>query len=374
MQRFLNSKTLTGVGVAVAVALGLIVLFQFLGKLSMVTYEQVVEGIVTEAVQEKEEPKPVLDTADYDLRMRRLAHIPVVAATSTATTSTSTATTTDAASSQTLWPVTDAPYPLPGALLPFNRIIAYYGNFYSKGMGVLGEYPAEEMLTKLKNEVAKWEAADPETPVIPAIHYIDVTAQGSPGADGKYRLRMPDSQIDHALELANEVHGIVFVDIQVGLSDIRSELPLLETYLAMPNVHLGIDPEFYMPAGYAPGRVIGTMDAADVNWAAEYLAKLVQEHNLPPKILVIHRFTQDMLTNYDDIKPLPEVQIVIDMDGWGEPAKKINTYTRVVAPEPVQFTGFKLFYKNDLKAPSTRLMTPKEILDLTPSPVYIQYQ
>ena len=41
--------------------------------------------------------------------------------------------------------------------------------------------------------------------------------------------------------------------------------------------------------------------------------------------------------------------------------------------EPVQFTGFKLFYKNDTKRGS-RLMTPEEILQLTPKPVYIQYQ
>ena len=29
-----------------------------------------------------------------------------------------------------------------------------------------------------------------------------------------------------------------------------------------------------------------------------------------------------MVTNYKEIKPLPEVQIVMDMDGWGEKAKK----------------------------------------------------
>src|SRR5215472_17397945 len=35
------------------------------------------------------------------------------------------------------WPVKTA-YPGAGALLPFNRIVAYYGNLYSKNMGVLG--------------------------------------------------------------------------------------------------------------------------------------------------------------------------------------------------------------------------------------------
>ena len=272
-----------------------------------------------------------------------------------------------------LWPV-KAAYPNYGALLPNNRIVAYYGNFYSKGMGVLGEYPEDVMLQKLRAAVAEWEAADPSTPVIPAINYIDVTAQESAGKDGKYRLRMPDSQIDIALDLAHKVNGIVILDIQVGLSNLQSELPLLEKYLSMPEVHLGIDPEFAMHNGTPPGRVIGSFSAADINYAAEYLAGLVKKNNLPPKILVVHRFTEDMVTGYQNITPLPEVQIVMDMDGWGFGAKKINTYNSVVASEPVQFTGFKLFYKNDLKPPSTALMTPAEVLKLTPAPSFIQYQ
>jgi hypothetical protein len=129
-----------------------------------------------------------------------------------------------------------------------------------------------------------------------------------------------------------------------------------------------------MKSGAKPGTEIGTFSSADVNYAAQYLANLVQKNNLPPKILVVHRFTQGMMTGYKNIKPLPEVQIVVDMDGWGFGAKKINTYNTVVTPEPVQFAGFKLFYKNDLKPPSKSMLTPAEILKLTPAPVFIQYQ
>lgn len=272
-----------------------------------------------------------------------------------------------------LWPAKTVE-PNVGALLPFNRIVAYYGNFYSKKMGVLGEFSTDIMLAKLNSEVEAWKLADPATPVIPAIHYIAITAQGSPGADGKYRLRMPFDQIDHAIELAKKINGIVFLDLQVGLSNVQTEIPLLEKYLKMPQVHLGLDPEFSMKTGVRPGKVIGTMDATDINFAANYLAKLVKENNLTPKILIVHRFTNKMLTNYKQITPLPEVQIVVDMDGWGYGAKKISTYQQVVYKEPVQFTGFKLFYKNDLLPPSTRMLTPKDILGLTPQPMYIQYQ
>ena len=149
---------------------------------------------------------------------------------------------------------------------------------------------------------------------------------------------------------------------------------MFEKYLKMPQVHLGVDPEFSMKGTIRPGKVVGTLDAADINFTAEYLAKLVKENNLPPKVLIVHRYTQKMVTNYKLIKPLPEVQIVMHMDGWGGAAKKAGTYKNFIYPEPVQFAGFKLFYKNDLWDKGTVLMTPQELLKLSPQPLYIQYQ
>lgn len=272
------------------------------------------------------------------------------------------------------WPV-KAPYPNTGAILPFKRVIAYYGNLYSKQMGILGELPEKEMLEKLQGEVDKWEAADTATPVQPALHYIAVTAQQAPGAGGKYRLRMPFAQIDKVLAMAEKINAIVFLDIQVGLSNLETEVPQLEKYLKMPNVHLGIDPEFSMKTGHAPGKVVGTFDAADINFTIDYLAKLAKENNLPPKILVIHRFTGPMVTNSSQIKPQPEVQVVMHMDGWGEAERKIGTYKRYIYPQPVQFTGFKIFYKNDTKKVNrTEVMQPEQLLKLKPQPMYIQYQ
>ncbi len=272
-----------------------------------------------------------------------------------------------------LWPVKTV-YPNAGALLPFNRIVAYYGNLYSTKMGILGQYPEDIMIPKLKEEVKKWKDADPSTPVVPALHYIVATAQGSKGVDGKYRFRMPGKEIDKVIAMAAKINGLVFLDIQVGLSNIQAELPLLDKYLKMDNVHLGIDPEFYMKTGAKPGTVIGTIDASEINYAEEHLAKIVQDNTLTPKILIIHRFTQKMVTNYKNIKILPEVQFVMDMDGWGPKAKKIGTYKQFVYKEPVQFTGFKLFYKNDILDKGTTLFTPTELLKLNPQPSYIQYQ
>jgi hypothetical protein len=316
-------------------------------------------------------PLPSLDRNAYNIKMLEIAHV--------ATTSpwypaymmgTTTASTTKA---RPMWPVIRA-YPKSEPLLPFHRIVAYYGNFLSTGMGALGKWPPQEMLRRLASTTAQWQAADPATPVIPALHLIVVTAQASAGSDGMYRARMPDSLVDEALSLANQVHGVVFLDFQVGFSTVQQELPHYAKYLALPNVHVGIDPEFSMKGKYRPGLEIGTFDASDINWVANYMATFVRQNNLPPKVLMVHRFTQDMVTHASKITPLPEVQIVMDMDGWGDQGKKEDTYNFIVADEPVQFTGFKLFYVNDLLPPSTGMMTPKEILRLTPSPIYIQYQ
>ncbi len=272
------------------------------------------------------------------------------------------------------WPVAKTPYPLAGAIFPYKRIVAFYGNLYSKKMGILGELPPTEMLKKLDGEVKSWEKADPTTPVIPALHYIAVVAQGDGGKDGKFRYRMPFKQIDSVLVMAKTRNALVFIDVQVALSTIQSELPLFEKYLKLPNVHFAMDPEFSMKTGARPGSKIGTYDAADVNFASDYLAKLVKDNNLPPKILILHRFTKKMVTNYQNIKLHPEVQFVMDMDGWGEPELKKGTYRNHIYAEPVQFTGFKLFYKNDLKKAPNHMMTPAEVLALKPKPIYIQYQ
>jgi len=342
-------------------------------------------GAEKDIKEKKEKQKveyPPLDKAAYDKKLEEIANNPIQkpavpkkdpegkpAASDGAGANDKVSTLTK----PTLWPV-KAAYPNPGAILPFKRIVAYYGNLYSTKMGVLGEYPEGEMLSRLKAEVKKWEEADPNTPVVPALHYIAVVAQGSAGKDGKYRARMPSAEIDKVLKMAEKSNAIVFLDIQVGFSTIQAELPLLEEYLKLPNVHLGMDPEFSMKGSIRPGKVVGTYDAADINYAANFLADIVRENDLPPKVLVVHRYTQKMLTNYQNIKPLPEVQIVIHMDGWGVKAKKINTYQQFVYKEPVQFAGFKLFYKNDVWEKGTVLFTPPELLKLSPQPLYIQYQ
>jgi hypothetical protein len=269
-----------------------------------------------------------------------------------------------------LWPP-KMPAPLPGSLLPAKRIVAFYGNPLSKRMGILGEFEPDDMLQKLDAEVAAWNKLDPSHPVQPALHLISVVAQGDPGRDGKYRLRMDSAFIEKVYGWAQRKKAIMFVDVQVGHSTLQQELPWLERFLKRPDVHLGIDPEFSMKDGNKPGKKIGTYDAADINYASRFLQELVDKYKLPPKVLIVHRFTKKGVTNYRDIKLDPRVQIVMDMDGFGAPWLKRDSYYSYIKKEPVQFTGWKQFSKlrND-NPPTSR----EAILRLWPTPLYIQVQ
>jgi hypothetical protein len=269
-----------------------------------------------------------------------------------------------------LWPPA-MPAPLPGSVLPSKRIIAFYGNPRSVRMGILGEFAPDEMLRKLDAEVAEWNRLDPKTPVQPALHLIAVVAAGDKGFDGKYRNRMDSTLIEKVYGWAKSRNAIMFIDVQVGLSTLQEELPRLERFLKRPDVHLGIDPEFSMKDGTRPGKKIGTYDAADINYASRYLAGLVEKYKLPPKVLVIHRFTQRGVTNAKSIRLDPKVQIVMHMDGFGPPSLKRDSYYSYIKKEPVQFAGWKQF----TKAKNDKPITPRsEILRLWPVPLYIQVQ
>ena len=269
-----------------------------------------------------------------------------------------------------LWPV-KGPEPLPGSILPAHRIIAFYGNPLSKRMGILGEFPPNVMLAKLDSEVAAWNRLDPAHPAIPALHLIVLVADGAPGTSGKYRTRHDSAMVEKVYGWAKSRNGLLFLDLQVGQSTLQYELPWIEKFLIRPDVHLGIDPEFSMKHGEVPGRKVGTYDASDINYASKFLENLVDKHKLPPKVLVVHRFTPGGVTNTKKIVLDPRVQIVMDMDGFGPSWMKRDTYWRDIKKEPVQFTGWKQF----TKAKNDRPPTPRgDILRLWPVPLYIQLQ
>jgi hypothetical protein len=93
----------------------------------------------------------------------------------------------------------------------------------------------------------------------------------------------------------------VFLDIQVGHSTVKTEVTELGPYLALPNVHLGIDPEFSLKTErYWVLKLVLSPLTTSMMLLIFWLILLKKQAT--PKVLVIHRFTQGMLTNYKKIK------------------------------------------------------------------------
>jgi hypothetical protein len=258
---------------------------------------------------------------------------------------------------------------LPGAVLPGRRIVSYYGNPLTATMGVLGELPPKEMMARLRQQAAAYAAADPGRPVQPAIELVAIVAQQGAGPDGMYRLRMDTELIDEVARWAEENDFLLILDVQAGRSPVAAEVQVMLPFLKRPFVHLALDPEFTMGPNQRPGQAIGSIDAEAINETIRTLGELVTTEQLPPKLLMVHRFTENMVTNYRNIELDPRVQVAIVMDGFGAPAAKISKHRDLVRDQPVQFSGFKLFYRHDVP-----VILPEEVLQLNPSPDIVIYQ
>jgi hypothetical protein len=256
-----------------------------------------------------------------------------------------------------------------GSILPHRRILSYYGNPLSNRMGILGEFPPEALIRRLHEQAAAYIEADPAHPVQLALELVAVVAQETPGRDGKYRLRMDDEVIEEVAGWAEQHGFLLILDIQVGRSTVEEEVNALVPFLKRPYVHLAIDPEFAMSASQVPGRAIGSHGAQDVNVAIRTLADLVTEESLPPKVLIVHRFTDAMLGGQDRLDADPRVQVAVIMDGFGPPAVKLSTWDHVIRGQGFPYNGFKLFYKQDVP-----LMTPDEVVNLDPMALVVIYQ
>ena len=259
--------------------------------------------------------------------------------------------------------------PTDGPLLPDYRIVMYYGHPHDPAMGIVGEHEIEQLAEILREEAANYAAADPSRPVIPALEVIATVAQRVPGSDRTYILDTDTETLTTYIDFAAEQGMVVVLDLQVGRSTVAAEIEKVRDLLARPNVHLAIDPEFAVAEGQIPGEYIGSVTAESITYAQEVLAEISATHGIPPKMLIVHQFREDMIQGKDQLAPVPGVQLVIDADGYGAPELKTAVYNFLVRDEPVEFAGVKLFYRQDMP-----LMTPQEILALVPAPDVIIYQ
>ena len=254
------------------------------------------------------------------------------------------------------------------SVLDTHVLVTWYGNPRSKLMGILGELSGAALSEGLRTQAAAYQAVTTQT-VLAAYQVVAVVAQCTEGNDKKWRRRETADVIQKLLDEARANGFKLILDIQPGRSTVADEVAALKPFLSEPDVYLALDPEFAMDSCEIPGRHIGQMAAADINAALTALEQIITEKRLPPKVLIVHQFREDMLPDKKAIQASPSVDVVLNMDGFGTQVLKKASYAMVMKQGTLEFAGIKLFYKQD-----TKLFTPAQVMALNPKPSVVIYQ
>jgi hypothetical protein len=244
--------------------------------------------------------------------------------------------------------------------------VAHYGGATTPVLGILGETAPEQAAARVEAAAAPF--AQPGRPTLPAFELIATVAQASPGPDGNYSSPTDLAVVRRWLEAARAARMLLVLDIQPGLSPFPEEVRRYEELLREPDVGLALDSEWRMPPGKIPGKNIGTVDAVEINEVSAWLATIVQEEDLPEKLLVLHQFTFGMITNRAAVIDQPGLATVFHVDGFGGRNIKLQKYQALKSGPPFA-NGLKLFHDED-----TNMFSPTDVLALVPAPDLVTYQ
>src|SRR5262245_13061826 len=186
------------------------------------------------------------------------------------------------------------------------QVISIYGHPGVPVMGELGRQTPPDAAAEAARLATEWDALNGDRGAVGALHLIVDVAQPVPMRDGSYLERMSAEDIEPYAAAAREAGILLFLDLQLGMSDPLTEVQRLRPFLLEPNVHLALDPEFAMRASRGvPGVTIGSLSASEVNAVQDYLDELVRIYGLPPKVLVLHQFLAGMLTDTEALQDVP---------------------------------------------------------------------
>jgi hypothetical protein len=254
------------------------------------------------------------------------------------------------------------------SVLPEHRVVADYGAPQAEALGILGIGTPATAAARLQGHARLYAGAG-RRPVLPAMELIAVIVNAGPGHDGTFRTRQRRAVILRYLKAARKARALLILDVQPGRSDFLTEARALAEFLVEPDVGLALDPEWRMSPGQIPGRVIGSVDAAEVNQVTSWLAGLVARRDLPDKLVIVHQFTDGMIRRRGRLRPRAGIDMVLNADGFGTASAKVNTYRRVTRDRRGLHAGFKLFFVED-----TGLMSPAQVLRLRPPPELVIYE
>lgn len=252
-------------------------------------------------------------------------------------------------------------------IVPANRVVAYYGAPRDPELGALGIGSPDKVARRLERQASQY--ARPGQPVLPAFELITTLVTQEAGEEGNHALHEETSTVRRYLQAARAHEMLLILDIQPGYASFLDEARRLEPFLKQPEVSLALDPEWSMDPPQLPGQEIGSTDAATINEVSRYLSDLVRRHDLPQKLLVVHRFTEEMIESEEQLERHPGVALVVNVDGFGDRPNKIAKYGQLAGERRSSFNGFKLFYEEDVN-----LMGPEQVLRLRPQPVLVVYE
>jgi hypothetical protein len=262
---------------------------------------------------------------------------------------------------------------LPGGgevVFPGRRLVALYGHPGTPGLGVLGRQDLTASIARARRVAAAYRPLS-RVPVVPAFEIIATVALSKPGPDGDYSNESDVSSLRPWVLDATAAGMYIVLDLQPGRASLLAQAKRYQSLLTLPNVGLALDPEWKLGPDQRPLRQIGSVSIGEVNSVVRWLAALTARHHLPQKLLVLHQFRLSMIagekqldTGHDDLA------IVIHMDGQGTPAAKQDTWNAVTPAAPAGiFFGWKNFLVKDHP-----MLSPRETMSKTPTPVMISYQ
>jgi hypothetical protein len=260
-----------------------------------------------------------------------------------------------------------------GALIPElanNQILAFYGKPDSRSMGILGEYPKEELASILEGYARLYDEQNGPEGVVPAFYLIYGTCW--PGGEIGY---LKESLVKSYIDFAAEKGILVFIDHQIGKYPVAEAMARLLPWLKYPNVHIALDPEWRTDE---PMKVIGCVSAEEINEAEASMSDYMEaEGILGEKMLVIHQFQDRMIADREKVlADYDGVLLVHTADGFGPPGLKRWSYSTNAKAENMPLKGFKLFFKTDVTGAGydDPLLLPSEVLALEPKPRLVIYQ
>jgi hypothetical protein len=262
------------------------------------------------------------------------------------------------------------PATLPGggrSIFPERRVVAYYGAPQDRELGALGIGRPARVARRLKRQARGYD--QPERPVLPAFELITTIVHADPGEDGDHSARQPNKVIGRYLSAARRNDMLLILDVQPGYAPFMREVRYLQRWLKEPDVSLALDPEWSLEPPVLPGQEIGSTNASVVNEVSAYLSRIVRENNLPEKLLVVHRFTNDMIENEGALQQHRGVALTVNVDGFGNRPNKRSKYREFTRRRRDRHHGFKLFYNED-----TNMMEPRGVLSLRPQPELVVYE